>query len=145
MPRHASPCLFRREAKLDAGHVHCQMQAGKRTGARVVVGSHRHRHALLSELRHWWTLALLKKIERAGEQYRHRAALRHRLNTCIIEILNMIGRQPFILTDQRRAAEIRQLLYMPFTDPERGAGPEQALGLRRGKADVFTKHVHRFK
>ena len=126
------PSLFRREAKLDAGHVHCQMQAGKRTGARVVVGSHRHRHTLLSELRHRWTLALLKKIERAGEQYRHRAALRHRLNTCIIEILNMIGRQPFILADQRRAAKIRQLFYMPFyRDPERrrpGTGARFAPG-----------------
>ena len=58
----------------------------------------------------------------------------------------MIGRQPLILADQRRAAQIRQLLYMPFNRyPERGGGLEQALGLRRGKADVFTKHVHRFK
>ena len=35
---------------------------------------------------------------------------------------------------------------MPFyRDTERSRRLEESLGLRRRKADVFTKHVHRFK
>ena len=57
----------------------------------------------------------------------------------------MIGGKALVLADQRRAALIRQLFDMPFhRDTQRGGGLEEALGLRRGKADVFTKHVDCF-
>ena len=57
----------------------------------------------------------------------------------------MVGGKALILADQRRAALIRQLFDMPFhRDTQRGGGLEEAFGLRRGKADVFTKHVDCF-
>ena len=68
MARDASPGFLGRQAKLDAGHVHRQVQAGKRAGAGVIVGGDRHWHALFSELFHRRTLALLQKIERAGNR-----------------------------------------------------------------------------
>ena len=91
MARDASPGFLGRQAKLDAGHVHRQVQAGKRAGTGVIVGGDRHWHAVFSELFNRWTLALLQKIERAGQQNRNRAALRHRLNACVVNIFDMIG------------------------------------------------------
>lgn len=92
VPRDASPGLFRRQAKLYAGHVHGQMNARERAGAGVVIRGDRHRYALRPELFNRWTLTLLKKIERARQQYRDRAALRHGLNTLLIQVFDMIGR-----------------------------------------------------
>lgn len=64
MSRHASPGLFRRQAKLHAGHIHREMNTRERAGAGVIVGGDSHGNALFSELFNRRTLALLKKIER---------------------------------------------------------------------------------
>lgn len=55
------PCFFRGQAKLNAGHIHRQMQTGKGAGAGVVICRDGHRDALLSQLFNRRALALWRK------------------------------------------------------------------------------------
>ena len=58
----------------------------------------------------------------------------------------MVGRPTLVLRHQGAAAEQTQLLGMAFDgDAQCRCGLKQFFGLCKGKADVFTKHIHTFK
>lgn len=67
MARNARPCLFRRQTKLYAGHIHRQMQTAKRAGAGIEIAGDGDRHLIAAQQFYRRALRLAQKIKRAGQ------------------------------------------------------------------------------
>lgn len=146
MARHPGPRLLRRQAKLNAGHVHRQMQAGEGAGAGVEIGRHRHRHLVLAQQLDRRFTGFIKEVECAGEQGCHGAAFAHRRHALFRQILDMVGGKPMIAAHQLRAAQRRELLNVAFyRNAQRLRRLKDALSLLRAEADVFAEDVNAFK
>src|SRR5437868_9207990 len=87
-------------------------------------------------------LVFLKRIISARQKHRDRAGGGHRPGARVVEIFEMVGGQGAILSGERGALAVGQLLGMK-TDPKAMVGGrlEQPLDLVRSEGDSFAESV----
>ena len=108
----------------------------------LAVGGKRHRHAVAAERVDGRQLRLAQEIERAGQEHRDRAGLRHGRRAGFVGIFEVIGGERAEAGRERRAVEVGELVGMQFyAQAERAGCGEEAGDLVGAEGDALAETV----
>ena len=113
-------------------------------GARIAVGRDGDRHAMRAQRRDRRQSRLAQHVERAGQQYRDGTGARHRGDTRLARVFEVISGQRAEFGCERRAARVRELVGVQLDrQPVRACRREYAARLVRRERDPFAERIDR--